>query len=383
MKTLNNNCRQAYEVADVLRNYYQPKQMDNRLTTDQKKAFDDILKCRTATCGGHINVCNNCGYQQPQYNSCRNRNCPKCQFLKQQRWVDKLEAKLLPCRYFHLVFTIPAELRSLFMYNPKICYGLLFKASSETIKKVTFSRHRVKVGNIGVLHTWTQTLEYHPHIHYMLTAGGLTEDEMEWRAIDHRYLAPQKMLSGIFRALLCRYIREAFALGKLKSPACQYNYDSIEQTLFRKEWKVFVEKPFKGPRSLVRYLGKYVHRVALSNNRIKNIDNKNVTLSCRDNKNKHQKRLVHIPADVFIMRFAKHIVPSGFYKIRHFGVFASILSKTIYEQCIALIDKDMDYSKSQGLCGVELCRKNITIELWKCPRCSKGILRPESQAGFG
>lgn len=327
MSSIKENTRQKYEVASILHEYYDPESMSNQFTSHQKHAFKDMISCRSSASGGHINTCNNCGHKQIQYNSCRNRNCPKCQFIKGQRWVDNLKAKLLPCKYFHLVFTIPAELRALFMYNQKQCYDLLFKATAETIKKVVDKRHRVQTGSIGVMHTWTQTLEYHPHIHYILTAGGITDDQIEWRSISDKYLAPQEALSSVFRALLCRYLREGIERKAIELPPQSSSFKFLENKLFAKRWRVFIEKPFKGADSLVNYLGKYVHRVALSNRRIKNVEKGKVTLSCRDNKNKAKHRLVTMPAEVFITRFSKHIIPSGFYKIRYFGIFASVLSQ--------------------------------------------------------
>ncbi len=369
------NQKQKFEIADILRQNYNEQQWKGKLDFNQQKAFNDILKCRTSLCGGHISKCNKCDHQRQEYNSCRNRNCPKCQFVKQQKWVDKLKTKLLPVKYFHLVFTIPSELRSIFLQNQKQCYDFLFTAATQSIKKTTKSRYGFDVGFIGVLHTWTQTLEYHPHIHFIVTAGGISEDSMEWISVKNKYLVPQKTLSEIFRAILCRLIRESIKKKLIEIPDHIVDYKiEIENKIFSKNWKVFIEKPFKGPNSVVNYLGKYIHRVAISNSRIKSIDKQEVIITCRDNKNKAKPKSIKLTAEQFIKRFSYHIIPSGYYKVRHFGLFASVLSKTKYQQCIALIGKSMTMSKTDGLCGIEICRMVLKTNPWLCPMCKDGTM---------
>ena len=309
-----------YEVADVL-NKLGSKLEDLGLNSWQLRTLSALKKCRTSALGGHIDACDECGNISISYNSCRNRHCPKCQGRKREKWIENRENELLPVPYFHVVFTIPDTLNSLVLQQPKMLYDILFESAWETLQ--TFGKNKnLQMGMIAVLHTWGQNLSLHPHLHCIVPGGGVDENGA-WKNIknDGKFLFPVKALSNVFRAKFCEKLK---ANLKDKFNENQENeYEKIRQSLWEKPWVVYAKKPFGSPKSVVEYLGRYTHKIAISNGRIRGIDDKTVTFDYKDYRQKGIKKQMVLSHEEFIRRFAMHILPKRFVKIRHYGFLSS------------------------------------------------------------
>ena len=283
------------------------------LNTWQLRTLSAIKRCRTAALGGHIDACDDCGNISISYNSCRNRHCPKCQGKNREDWIQARTNELLPVPYFHVVFTLPDSINSLAMQEPKLVYDVLFETAWATLK--TFGKNKeIQSGMIAVLHTWGQNLSLHPHLHCIVPGGGVTKDG-HWKNIrgDGNFLFPVKALSKVFRAKYCDVLQA-------KSPG---HYAKVKQQLWAKPWVVFTKRPFGSSKSVVEYLGRYTHKIAISNNRIKGIDNQNVTFRYKDYRQNGIKKEMTLSHQEFIRRFALHILPKRFVKIRHYGFLSS------------------------------------------------------------
>ncbi len=301
-----------FEVADVIRKLG-AKVENIGLNTWQLRTLYSIKKCRTSELGGHIDACDGCGNISVSYNSCRNRHCPKCQGNKCEDWIQSRMTELLPVPYFHVVFTLPDSLNSLAIHKPKFVYDTLFEAAWETLQQ--FGKNKeIQMGMIAVLHTWGQNLSLHPHLHCIVPGGGVDKIS-NWKNIraDGKFLFSVKALSKVFRAKFCEKL-------KTKEPI---KYEQIRQELWEKRWVVFAKKPFGSPKSVVEYLGRYTHKIAISNHRIKNIDNQNVTFDYKDYRMAGVKKQMTLTHQEFIRRFALHILPKRFVKIRHYGFLSS------------------------------------------------------------
>ena len=318
------------EIADILREGIEKYVQSHNLCTIQEKAVLDICSCRSQEIGGHIHQCDNCGYSQQSYNSCRNRHCPKCQYVKQEQWVDKLAHTLIPGKYYHVVFTIPKQLHGLFYLNQRVCYNILFGSSSQALQKAGCNPRFLgaQTGALSVLHTWTQTLCYHPHIHMLVPAGGLSDDSMEWKNTGKKFFLPGKVLSRIFRGIMVRHLKEALEKGKIKLPETISCFDKLKDYLYQKDWNVYLKKSFGGINSVLKYLGRYTHRVAISNSRLISFSGQEVSFWYKDNKDKGKRKIMTLETIEFIRRFLQHILPNNFYKIRYIGILAMANSKT-------------------------------------------------------
>jgi hypothetical protein len=301
-----------YEVAHVLEKL--GSKIENvGLNSWQLRTLSAVRKCRTAALGGHIDACDECGNIKISYNSCRNRHCPKCQGKNRENWIQARETELLPVPYFHLVFTLPDCINSLAIHDPKLVYGTLFEAAWQTL--FAFGKNKqVQMGMIAVLHTWGQQLSLHPHLHCIVPGGGIDKNG-NWQNIrsNGKFLFPVKALSKVFRAKYCQKL-------KAKDPD---NYTKVKKQLWEKQWVVFAKKPFGNPKSVVEYLGRYTHKIAISNNRIKEIDDKNVTFNYKNYNQNGLKKQMTLTHEEFIRRFALHILPKRFVKIRHYGFLSS------------------------------------------------------------
>jgi hypothetical protein len=343
--------RSRNEVADVLRKVGS-KIESYGLNTWQLRTLYAIKKCRTAELGGHIDGCDSCGIITISYNSCRNRHCPKCQGKNREDWIQARSTELLPVPYFHVVFTLPDSINSLAMYQPKVVYDTLFEATWETLQQFGKAKE-MQMGMIAVLHTWGQQLSLHPHLHCIVPGGGVNKNG-QWQnsRTDGKFLFPVKALSKFFRAKYCAKL-------KAKSPV---QYEQIRQELWKKPWVVFAKKPFGSPKSVVEYLGRYTHKIAISNHRIKSIDEQNVTFDYKDYRVAGVKKQMTLTHQEFIRRFALHILPKRFVKIRHYG----FLSSTWKRQKLKLLQEKL---KVKILEKAE--RKPF---LPKCPCCKTGNL---------
>ena len=371
MNTINQ--RHPLDVAQILKEYGSQFINSHNLCPDQLKAYSAILHCRTPAMGGHLQACDQCGHQRIAYNSCRNRHCNKCQYVKQLKWVDQLQARLPVCRYFHMVFTIPAALHKTFYLNQRACYSLLFKASSQTLQKVARNPKFLgaETGAVAVLHTWGQALTYHPHIHMIIPAGGLSDDGVEWVQSGRKFFLPVKALSKVFRAVMWSLLERQIKAGNIRMPDEIGELSQLKARVYEKNWNVYIKHSLAGPQSVVRYLGKYTHRVAISNNRIKKIENGQVTFSWKNYRANLKNQLLTLEAQEFIGRFFRHILPSGFYKIRYYGLLASA-NGSKKEQCMALINKAAHVALFDGLSPLQILKMTTGRDLGLCTKCKKG-----------
>jgi hypothetical protein len=368
------NQKHHLELADILANEANEYLQADSLCPVQAKAYDDIVNCRTAKIGGHRRVCDKCGHTAQAYNSCRNRHCPKCQYVKKEQWVDKLTANLPPVKHFHLVFTIPHCLNNLFYLNQKAAYDLLFKAAGKTLGQCGKNTGYLgaKTGGIGILHTWGQTLVYHPHVHMIVPAGGFSEDGREWIRSSNRYFLPVRVLSRVFRGILCGMIEKQVGNDNIKLPDGTLTFKDIKEACYKHNWVVYSEKPFKSPENLIGYLGNYTHRVAISNERLIKFENKKVSFGYKDYKCGGIRKTMTLDSHEFIRRFLQHVLPSGFSKIRYFGFLSLRNIKEYVAQCINQINKDAFLPVLEGLTAQEVVRVKTGKDFYSCPECKVG-----------
>ena len=377
---MENHRNQKVELLDIFQEFGQQYGGSYSLCPSQQKAFDAILGCRTAAMGSHSASCDSCAHKRVSYNSCRNRHCPKCQYLKQVVWVDKLQGRLLPIRYFHIVFTIPEFLKRLFYLNQRQCYNLLFKASAAAIQKAAANPQFLgaQSGCLSVLHTWGQSLNYHPHIHALVPAGGLDVDGMQWLKANKKFFVPVKALSKIYRGVFVKLLVEALKEEQLTIPekdkALLKDTKALKEQCYAGLWHVHIKKTFKGGNQVISYLGRYTHRVAISNSRILSMDKDKVCFKWKDYRDGCWK-VMSLDGVCFIRRFMQHILPAGYYKIRYFGLMASANSKTKMLQCFALLKAAPRSSIYEGLTMCEVLEMVTGKSLSICPCCKKGRMR--------
>jgi len=336
----------------------------------EKKVIRNIIDCRTVAMGGRIERCDSCRHEIQLYNSCRNRNCPNCQGTQSFKWLHKRLNEALPVQYYHGVFTIPEELKKLFLYNKRICLNILFKCVSQTIQKVAKRNLKIKLGFICILHTWDQRLNFHPHIHCVITAGGLTEDKTEWINVKNKnYLLPVKKLSRVFRGKILFYLNKAFKKGLLKID--RNSFISVCSLVSKKEWVVYLKRPLGGAGQVLKYLSRYTHKVGITNKRIIGYDGKNVTFSYRDRRDDNIEKELTLPTELFIKRFILHIVPKRFVKIRFYGFMVNRYRKKLTALCRELIASVE--SNLQDILPVISILPFIDHSI--CPVCGKGRMR--------
>jgi Putative transposase/Transposase zinc-binding domain len=356
------------ELADIFRQYGESYRCTHSLPASHRKVMRAIEVCRTQELGGHLKQCDTCGFEHPSYNSCRNRHCPKCQSLAKAKWLQKQTSELLPVGYFHLVFTLPHELNRLILARKKILLALLFKAVSETLLEFGQSRFGATLGIIAVLHTWDQTLKDHFHLHCLVPAGALSRAQSRWISARKNFLFPVTALSQVFRGKFLDLLQQACDKGKI--PAT--NRDT--QALWKKNWVVYAKKPFGSPKTVLDYLGRYTHRVALSNDRILSVENGQVTFTYRDRKDKDRLKSMPLDAQEFIRRFLLHVLPEGFVRVRHFGFLANRSKKHALPQCRMLLGLNPALPEIPNQSAHDLLRELTGIDLSRCPRCQKGTM---------
>lgn len=315
--------RPAFEVADIFRTFGPAYLRDHVLSPSEERVLRAVISCRTAALGGHLDTCPRCGYEHPSYNSCRDRHCPTCQALDQARWIAGRQQRVLPVHHFHVVFTLPSELRPLARSNPKLVYDLLFRAVSQTLLTLGKDRLGALLGITAVLHTWTRDMQLHPHLHCIVTAGGLSLDGERWVPSRLDYLFPAEVMRRLVRGKVLDGLKRANKAGtlvfhgtsaKLAAPA---TFQAMIDRLYGKRWVLYAKRPFGGSDQVLTYLGQYTHRVAISSYRIAEVKDDQITIRTRDDKT------ARLGGDEFIRRFLLHILPKGFRKIRHFGLMAS------------------------------------------------------------
>jgi hypothetical protein len=332
--------RPALEVAEVIRQHGEAflAQYGSGLTATQRQALRDLAVCRTAALGGHVQRCLDCGHERIAYNSCRNRHCPKCQALARARWLEREALLLLPVDYHHVVFTLPAEVAELALANPALLYHALFQAAAATLRDVAAQLKWLgaQLGILLVLHTWGQNLHHHPHVHAVVTGGGLACDARgvvdpvsQWRSCRPGFFLPVRVLSRVFRGKYLELLRTAFDQGQLAFPgqlqrlANQPAWTAWLRPLYQKDWVVYAKPPFGGPAQVLKYLARYTHRVAISNARLVKLDQGQVTFRYKDYADQQRDKTMTLAAVEFLRRFLQHVLPKGFVKIRHYGLLAN------------------------------------------------------------
>lgn len=356
------------ELADIFRHYGQSYAKTHRLSAAQQKVMRAVETCRTAELGGHLKQCDRCGFEHPSYNSCRNRHCPKCQSLAKAQWLQKQNAELLPVGYFHLVFTLPHLFNGLILAHKKIVLSLLFKAVSEALLEFGQRHLGGTVGIIAVLHTWDQKLQDHFHLHCLVPAGALSLDHSRWIKARRNFLFPVKALSAVFRGKFLDLLKQAGENGRIETPSERL------KALREKNWVVYAKRPFGSPQTVLDYLGRYTHRVALSNDRILSAQNGQVTFTYRDRKDKDQLKSMTLEAQEFIRRFLLHVLPDGFMRIRHFGFLANRAKKHALPQCRKLLGLSSALPELAKKSAHDLLLELTGIDLSCCPRCQKGTM---------
>lgn len=353
---------------------------EHRIPAQHRKTIFALQHCRTSVMGGHIDQCNSCGHQRIFYNSCRNRHCPKCQHLNQTKWIDKLSANLLPVRYFHIVFTIPSELNRLALVNQKCVYDILFKAASESLLMLAKDQKHLHAltGMVAVLHTWGQNLMEHPHLHTLVPAGGWNEFAQCWQASRKKFFIPVKVISAVFKgkflALLKAAHKEGHLIfeGEIKSLRLKNNFKQLLDIVYSKNWVVYAKKPFKNASHIIQYLGRYTHKVAISNDRIVGTEGDKVIFKWKDYRNRGSKGTLTLNGSEFIRRFLLHVLPKGFCKIRYYGIFASRTRKTLLPKCRNALGNVAIRSRFANLTWQEALKLASGTDVTICPICKTG-----------
>jgi len=378
MMTTNN--KQA-EIADIFRMYGNEYRQNNFLSCEQRKVMRHLEICRTAELGGHIEVCNHCGFEQNAYNSCRDRHCPKCQTMVKEKWLNDRKAELLPCLYFHNVFTLPHEFNPLILANMQVMPAILFAAVNETLQAFAKDPQWRLVGRLGyiaVLHTWNQKLLDHFHLHCVIPAGVLSFDKKKWIAARENYLFKTESLAKEFKKRYLKKLRKEFDKEKLCFPGATIqlaNRKHFEQLLVKagkKKWIAYSKAPFGGPEQVLEYLGRYTHRVAITNNRIQSIDNGIVTFNYRDRSDDNKVKELMLPVEEFIRRFLLHILPNGFMKIRYFGFLAHTNKRKSIPLLRQLIGSSAELPEKIEETVQEMMLRLTGEDISTCPECKKG-----------
>jgi hypothetical protein len=372
------------EVAEIFRQHGPAYRQSHRLPRHHLRAMRAIEICRTAALGGHRDQCDHCGHLEISYNSCRNRHCPKCQTLRKEQWIEARGQDLLPIEYFQVVFTLPSELNPLVLRNRKVLYDLLFRSASETLLELAQDPKHLgaTVGIIGILHTWGQNLRDHPHLHCIVTGGGLSADGGRWVSCRKGFFLPVRVLSSLFRGKFLDLLKDAFQSGQLvfpdrlsqlKDPG---DFETFRRPLYRKKWVVYCKPPFAGAKGVLQYLGRYTHRIAISNNRLLTIRDGQVSFRWRDYADQNRQKTMRLQAEEFIRRFLLHVLPARFVRIRHFGLLANRNRKDNLSVCRQLLggDKPVAKEKVRPETWQEQLLRICSIDVLACPVCQKGTM---------
>lgn len=387
--------RPPLEVADIFRQYgpaYRQSHGDH-LDGTARRVMAAIEACRTPQLGGHVEQCAACGHVRCAYNSCRDRHCPKCQGLARAEWLQARQAELLPVPYFHVVFTMPAALAELAFFNKAVVYNMLFRASAEALRTVAADRRYfgAEIGAVGVLHTWGQTLQHHPHVHYIVPGGGIAPDQTRWVSCLPGFFLPVRVLSRCYRDLFVQQVRSAFADGALRFPgALAGRTDPAVFAVWlaavaESEWVVYAKPPFAGPEQVLGYLGRYTHRVALANSRLVDLKHGQVSFTWKDYRHESKTKVMTLAADEFIRRFLQHTLPDGFHRIRHIGFLANGHCTAKLARCRELLAEPPSTPPVEGVASQrwqDRLRDLTGVDVEVCPCCGGqmmtcGILKPQ------
>jgi len=373
--------RPALELAEVVRRH--AHRLDGGLSGEQRRILRDIAACRTAALGGHVEACDHCPYRRVAYNSCRNRHCPKCQASACARWMADRAEELLPVEYFHVVFTLPDAFNALALANRRVVYGALFDAAARTLLEVAADpRHLgARIGFIAILHTWGQSLCLHPHVHCVVPGGGLSPDGTRWISCRPGFFLPVRVLSRVFRGKFIDGLKRARGRGKLVGAEDERAFEQLLDAAVRHDWVVYAKPPFGGPEHVLKYLARYTHRIAISNRRLLAIDGRTVTFAYTDyaHGGGHRQRTMTLDGGEFLRRFLLHAVPSGFMRIRHFGLLANRGRGERLARCRQLLGVTPPAeatTAAAAAASAPLAAAAAADERPCCPSCGRGRLIP-------
>jgi hypothetical protein len=376
--------RPAIELADIFRRHGPAYRAAHRLRRSQLRVMRAIEVCRTAALGGHVEQCSQCSHLRIAYNSCRNRHCPKCQNTERARWLQCRTAELLPVPYFHVVFTLPAGVAAIAFSNQKLVYGMLFRIAAQTLLTIARDPKHLgaEIGFFAILHTWGQNLLFHPHLHCVVPGGGLSPDGQSWIACRPGFFLPVRVLSRLFRRWFLAALQQAYDSGKLqfhgelqalRNPA---RFAAYLAPLRQAEWVVYAKPPFGGPQQVLAYLGRYTHRVAISNQRLLAHQHDTVTFQWKDYRlsGREKSRVMTLAADEFIRRFLTHTLPDRFPRIRHFGFLANRHRRQKLARCRQLLSHPItEWLPESAVCHQLSAWLHRPLEL-RCPLCGAGIV---------
>ena len=379
--------RPKLELADVFRRYGEAfrQKFATVLSTAQRRVMTAIEQCRTAALGGHVEVCDRCGHHRIWFNSCSDRHCPKCQSLARAEWIQDRQSELLSVPYFHVVFTVPEEIAEIALQNKRTVYGILFHTTAETLCTIAADPEHLgaKIGFFAVLHTWGQNLLHHPHLHCVVPGGGISLDGTHWISCGPDFFLPVYVLSRLFRRLFLAHLEKAFDFGKLRFTGSLQKledpreFHSYVASLKQTEWVVYAKPPFGGPQQVLDYVGRYTHRVAISNNRLLDIENDRIRFHWKDYRDNNQQKTMTLSAEEFIRRFLMHVLPDGFQRIRYYGFLSNRDREEKLAVCRQLLgmpslvpepapgDQHIDYDANHVL-------EQLRSSLQKCPVCQEG-----------
>lgn len=346
------------------------------MTFEQKRVLQLLAACRTAALGGHIETCDQCGHRQPAYNSCRDRHCPKCQGAARAAWLDKRRDDLLPVDYFHVVFTIPAELAQIALQNKSVVYGILFATAAETLQEIAADPKHLgaQVGCLCVLHTWGQNLMHHPHVHCVVPGGGLSPDGTSWISCRPGFFLPVRVLSRVFRGKFLQRLRQAYAAGELQfhgslqALGTATGFARLLHESYKKEWVVYAKPPFGGSEQVLKYLARYTYRVAISNDRLLSLEQGQVTFRWKDYADGSRSKVMTLSADEFLRRFLLHVLPRGFVRIRHYGFLANCHRQEKLALCRKLLGQAAFKSALAAIAAPE-SESSTESPASTCPMC--------------
>jgi hypothetical protein len=375
---------ETLELADILRDYT-PAFLDafgDTISPHQHRVLRDLVRCRTAALGGHVEQCQGCGHQRIAYNSCRNRHCPRCQAAARAVWLDERAAELLPTEYFHAVFTLPSELAPLALQNQRLVYGTLLQASAQSLLQLARDPQHLgaDIGFLSVLHTWGQNLHLHPHVHCVVPGGGISMEGNRWVSCRPGFFLPVRPLARLFRGQFLAMLHRAYDRGLLRLHGQQQDradseaFHALLQACWQKEWVVYAKPPFGGPAQVLKYLARYTHRVAISNGRLVKVEDNQVFFRWKDYADGNRQKVMALKAVEFIRRFLLHVVPSGFVRIRHYGLMGNRVRAENLARCRSLLKLGQGSGASSPAPPSEPPQRNPTDTMMRtrCPVCGQG-----------
>ncbi len=372
----------SYAIQDIFLAYYDSMVQMYPVHGQAHKAARDIMSCKTPALGGHSASCEDCGHVQIHYNSCRNRHCPCCQGLVKEKWIDKRKAEVVDAPYFHVVFTVPEELNTLIYSNKKLLYDLLYRASADTLSELAQDKKYLNadIGFMSILHTWGQSLNFHPHIHSIVLGGGLTK-ALTFKTVKEDFLFPIRVVSRLFRGKFMASLKKYYQSSQLVFAGSSLPleeglaFQQLVDLLYSKEWIPHIKETFKGAANVIEYLGRYTHRIAIANSRILSVDDRGITFRIKDYNNNGVSSQMTLAPEEFLRRFLMHILPKGFVKIRHYGILSNRSKKVKLAICRNAIKGSYPKSILEGLTAAQIILKLFDVDVSKCPACSSSHLK--------